>query len=72
MNKIVMFDQAIEDLKVKGGMVIVEAENELMHYGILRRSGRYPWGSGGAEAETTRHQDFSYVGSRFETASWMD
>ncbi len=39
-------------------MVIVEEENELKHYGILRRSGRYPWGSGGAKAERTRHQDF--------------
>lgn len=24
-------------------------ENHLAHYGILRRSGRYPWGSGGTE-----------------------
>lgn len=24
-------------------------ENELAHYGILRKSGRYPWGSGGPE-----------------------
>ena len=24
-------------------------EEHLMHYGILRRSGRYPWGSGGTE-----------------------
>ncbi len=27
-------------------MVITE-EAYLAHYGILRRSGRYPWGSGG-------------------------
>ena len=26
-------------------------ENELRHYGILRRSGRYPWGSGGNTSE---------------------
>lgn len=28
-------------------MVIIEEEKYLMHYGILRKSGRYPWGSGG-------------------------
>lgn len=27
--------------------MIIEEENYLAHYGILRRSGRYPWGSGG-------------------------
>lgn len=27
--------------------MIIDEENYLMHYGILRRSGRYPWGSGG-------------------------
>lgn len=26
-----------------------EAHDYLMHYGVLRRSGRYPWGSGGPE-----------------------
>lgn len=25
---------------------MTDSENELMHYGILRKSGRYPWGSG--------------------------
>ena len=29
--------------------MIVPEENYLAHYGILRRSGRYPWGSGGPE-----------------------
>lgn len=27
--------------------MIIPEENTLAHYGILRRSGRYPWGSGG-------------------------
>ena len=31
-------------------------EQHLMHYGILRRSGRYPWGSGGTESK--RNRDF--------------
>lgn len=31
-------------------------EEHLAHYGILRRSGRYPWGSGGSE--TTRNRSF--------------
>lgn len=29
--------------------MIVPEENYLAHYGILRKSGRYPWGSGGPE-----------------------
>jgi len=31
-------------------------EEDLVHYGILRRSGRYPWGSGGTE--NTRNKQF--------------
>jgi hypothetical protein len=31
-------------------------ENHLAHYGILRKSGRYPWGSGGNQE--TRNRDF--------------
>jgi DNA-binding CsgD family transcriptional regulator len=34
--------------------MIIEEENYLMHYGILRRSGRYPWGSGGTQEERNR------------------
>ena len=30
-------------------MTIIEEKDYLEHYGILRRSGRYPWGSGGPE-----------------------
>jgi DNA-binding CsgD family transcriptional regulator len=29
--------------------VIIDNEDHLAHYGILRKSGRYPWGSGGDE-----------------------
>ena len=29
--------------------MIIDEEKDLVHYGILRRSGRYPWGSGGVE-----------------------
>jgi hypothetical protein len=32
--------------------VIIDEEDYLAHYGILRRSGRYPWGSGGPEHNT--------------------
>ena len=38
--------------------MIIEEEDYLAHYGILRRSGRYPWGSGGNSSSTTRHRDF--------------
>jgi hypothetical protein len=36
--------------------VIRTQEEHLAHYGILRRSGRYPWGSGGSV--TTRNRSF--------------
>jgi hypothetical protein len=36
--------------------VIRSEEEHLAHYGILRRSGRYPWGSGGTE--NTRNKSF--------------
>lgn len=34
--------------------MIIDEENYLAHYGILRRSGRYPWGSGGNVAQRSR------------------
>lgn len=36
--------------------MILDEENYLAHYGILRRSGRYPWGSGGNVSQ--RSQSF--------------
>lgn len=36
--------------------MIISEEDYIAHYGILRRSGRYPWGSGGNVA--TRSRDF--------------
>lgn len=42
-------------------VTIISEENYLAHYGILRKSGRYPWGSG--KDPHQRSQDFfSYVG----------
>lgn len=35
-------------------MLINEEEHTLMHYGILRKSGRYPWGSGHTPAERSK------------------
>lgn len=37
--------------------MILNEDNYLEHYGILRRSGRYPWGSGEDEA-STRNRSF--------------
>lgn len=34
----------------------IDEENYIMHYGVLRRSGRYPWGSG--ETQYKRNKDF--------------
>lgn len=42
--------------------MILSEQDYLAHYGILRRSGRYPWGSGGNQ--TTRNKNFlEYVDS---------
>lgn len=35
---------------------VIDEENYLAHYGVLRKSGRYPWGSG--ETQTQRNRDF--------------
>lgn len=35
--------------------MIITEEQYLAHYGTLRRSGRYPWGSGGSDAEHNRN-----------------
>lgn len=34
--------------------MIIDEDNELMHYGILRKSGRYPWGSGGTQNQRNK------------------
>lgn len=34
-------------------MAVVISETDLVHYGIIRRSGRYPWGSGGDPSSHT-------------------
>ena len=42
--------------------MIIPEEDYLAHYGILRRSGRYPWGSGGNESGSERNRSFlSYI-----------
>jgi transposase len=35
-------------------MTIIPEEDYLAHYGILRKSGRYPWGSGGPETASNK------------------
>ena len=35
--------------------MIIDESNYLIHYGILRRSGRYPWGSGGNVVTRSRN-----------------
>lgn len=48
----------LEEMKA----VLEENENDIMHYGMPRRSGRYPWGSGDNPYQHT--EDFL---SRVET-----
>jgi hypothetical protein len=38
--------------------VLIEEEEYLAHYGIIRKSGRYPWGSGGDSFVTSNNRDF--------------
>lgn len=35
-------------------MTTIDEDDYLAHYGILRRSGRYPWGSGGTPAQRSK------------------
>lgn len=35
-------------------MTVISEDDYLAHYGILRKSGRYPWGSGGPEKASNR------------------
>ena len=37
-------------------MIRVEKEQSFAHYGTPRHSGRYPWGSGGAQPDSTRNR----------------
>jgi hypothetical protein len=50
--------------------MIRSEEEHLAHYGILRRSGRYPWGSGGTES--ARNKDFLDVVSDLKKKGMSD
>lgn len=45
-------------------------EEHLAHYGILRRSGRYPWGSGGPD--DMRNKDFRSQAKALEKEGWSE
>ena len=50
MDKIITFDKLIDRMKIEGEENMAYQDkppiDELLHYGMPRRSGRYPWGSG--------------------------
>lgn len=46
---------------MKATQVIFDKQDSLMHYGMPRRSGRYPWGSG---EDPYQHDDNTHVGGR--------
>ena len=51
--------------------MIINEEDYLEHYGILRRSGRYPWGSG--ETENQRHRTFiDTINKHRKVDGWSD
>jgi predicted transcriptional regulator len=49
--------------------VIRTQEEHLAHYGILRKSGRYPWGSGGTQEQRSRDFSSYYEGLKKEGMS---
>jgi DNA-binding CsgD family transcriptional regulator len=51
-------------------VIIIDEEDYLAHYGILRRSGRYPWGSG--EDENTRNRIFMQEVKRLRNEGLTD
>lgn len=56
--------------------MIIEESDYLAHYGILRKSGRYPWGSGGDDPNYTseqRNKDFlEWVTDLKRRLGWSD
>jgi DNA-binding CsgD family transcriptional regulator len=42
--------------------VIIDEDVHLMHYGVIRRSGRYPWGSGGDELQSESGDNKDFLG----------
>lgn len=53
--------------------MIIDEENYLAHYGILRKSGRYPWGSGGEESPEQRSKTFlEFIDDLKKRLGWGD
>lgn len=50
----------------------ISEENYLQHYGVIRRSGRYPWGSGGEEPGSERNPDFLGTVAQFRSEGLSD
>ena len=51
-------------------MIIKAEDYELIHYGILRKSGRYPWGSGGSAEQ--RSKDFIGIVADLRKKGWSE
>lgn len=51
-------------------MIIKAEDHELVHYGILRKSGRYPWGSGGSTEQ--RSKDFIGIVADLRKKGWSE
>lgn len=51
-------------------MIIKAEDHELIHYGILRKSGRYPWGSGGSAEQ--RSKDFIGIVADLRKKGWSE
>ena len=52
-------------------MVIIDESKVLIHYGILRKSGRYPWGSGGTTEQRSR-TFLEYINDLKRRLGWGD
>lgn len=53
-------------------MTVIDEKDYLAHYGILRKSGRYPWGSGGTQSARNRSFLDHVDGLRKEGMSEVD
>lgn len=50
--------------------MIITEEDYLMHYGVLRKSGRYPWGSG--ETQSARNRSFLATIEQHQKDGWSE
>lgn len=59
-------------LEDRVGLVYDDDDDGLLHYGIIRRSGRYPWGSGGNSSSVAAANDFAADLKALKAKGWTE